>query len=96
MFVGKEPQLGIAHKFLELKYAGAAIGSLGRHTQITPDGMPVFDNGVEVLFKVGPGNPSWFSSWCRPKKIQIIFISQLTQTVTFGLTKLAVILFYRR
>lgn len=31
---------------------GAAIGSLGRHTQIIPDGMPVFDDRVEVLFKV--------------------------------------------
>lgn len=61
MFVGKLPQLCIAHKFLELKYAGAAIGSLGRHTQITSDGMPVFDSGVEVLFKVGPDHPSWFS-----------------------------------
>ena len=30
------------------------------------------------------------------KSSQIIYISQLTQTVTFGFTKLAVILFYRR
>lgn len=58
-------------------FVGAAIGSLGRHTQIMPDGMPVFDGRSEVLF-------------------EIIYISQLTQTVTFGLTKLAVILFYQR
>ena len=27
---------------------------------------------------------------------QVIYISQLTQTITFGFTKAAVILFYRR
>lgn len=30
------------------------------------------------------------------KSSQVIYISQLTQTVTFGFTKLAVVLFYRR
>lgn len=54
MFVGNFLQLGRYHKVVDLKRAGAAIGSLGRHTQITPDGMPVFDHRVEVLFKVGP------------------------------------------
>lgn len=58
-------------------FVGAAIGSLGRHSQISPDGMPVFDDHFVVLFKV-------------------LYISQLTQTITFGFTKLAVILFYRR
>ncbi|KAL9130162.1 MAG: hypothetical protein Q9175_007099 [Cornicularia normoerica] len=58
-------------------FVGAALGSLGRHTQVTPDGMPIFDSRMEVFFK-------------------IIYISQLTQTVTFGLTKVAVVLFYRR
>ncbi|KAF6233129.1 hypothetical protein HO173_008673 [Letharia columbiana] len=58
-------------------FVGAAVGSLGRHTRVTPDGMPIFDGRMEVFFK-------------------IIYISQLTQTVTFGLTKIAVVLFYRR
>ena len=40
--------------FADLRCAGAANGSLGRHTQITSDNMPVFDHGVEVLFKVSP------------------------------------------
>ncbi|CAD6590567.1 MAG: hypothetical protein ASARMPREDX12_004421 [Alectoria sarmentosa] len=58
-------------------FVGAAIGDLGRHTNVTPDGMPIFNRRMEVLFK-------------------IIYISQLTQTVAFGLTKVAVVLFYRR
>ena len=53
MFVGEYLQLGRYRKLNEIEYLGAAIGSLGRHTQITPDGMPVFDDRVEVLFKVG-------------------------------------------
>lgn len=52
MFVGKHLQLWRYYQFAHLTYAGAAIGSLGRHTQITHDGMPVFDDRVEVLFKV--------------------------------------------
>ena len=40
--------------FVDLEHVGAARGSLGRHTQITPDGMPIFDSRIEVLFKVGP------------------------------------------
>ena len=54
MFVGTDSQLSGNYKSAELKYAGAAVGSLGRHTQITPDGMPIFDDGVEVMFKVSP------------------------------------------
>ncbi|MCJ1453372.1 hypothetical protein MMC28_003719, partial [Mycoblastus sanguinarius] len=56
---------------------GAAIGALGRHTHLSPDGFPVFDHRMEVMF-------------------EITYFSQLTQTLTFGLTKLAVVLFYRR
>ena len=33
-------------------FAGAATGSLGRHSQISTDGMPVFDERFVVLFKV--------------------------------------------
>ena len=44
-------------RFVDLEYAGAARGSLGRHTQITPDGMPIFDSRMEVLFRVGPVVP---------------------------------------
>ncbi len=53
MFVGMYLPPGRCHKLNEIECLGAAIGSLGRHTQITPDGMPVFDGRVEVLFKVG-------------------------------------------
>ena len=41
---------------VDLIRAGAAIGSLGRHTPIAPDGMPVFNNRYEVLLKVGHDN----------------------------------------
>ena len=54
MFVGRYLRQERSSVFVDLRCAGAAIGSLGRHTQITPDGMPVFDHGVEVLFKVSP------------------------------------------
>lgn len=47
-------QLGRYDKFADTEYAGAARGGLGRHTQITPDGIPIFDGRMEVLFKVGP------------------------------------------
>ena len=57
MFVGKYLQLGRYCNFVDCDYAGAAIGSLGRHTQVTPDGMPVFDGRMEVFFKVGPDLP---------------------------------------
>ena len=56
MFVGKIPWLRRSHGSVDRKCAGAAIGSLGRHTRITPDGMPIFDDRSEVLLKVGPSN----------------------------------------
>lgn len=56
---------------------GTAAGSLGRHSQVTSEGEPVFNARAEVFLKV-------------------VYISQLTQTITFGFTKAAVILFYRR
>lgn len=31
---------------------GTSSGALGRHTSLTPDGMPVFDRRMEVLFEV--------------------------------------------
>lgn len=37
---------------------GASIGALGRHTQITPDGIPVFDGRMEVFLKVVPDDPT--------------------------------------
>lgn len=58
-------------------FVGTAIGSLGQHTEIQKDGMPVFDHRLRVFE-------------------QILFASQLTQTLTFGSTKLSVLLFYKR
>lgn len=58
-------------------FVGAATGSLGRHTEVTSENMPVFSDRAEVFGK-------------------ITYISQLTQTMTFGFTKIAVILSYRR
>ncbi len=52
MFVGKYLWLGRFYKILNPKCAGAAIGSLGRHTQITPDGTPILGSRFEVLLKV--------------------------------------------
>lgn len=97
MFVGKYLQLRGYRSFVDFQYLGAAIGDLGRHTQITPDGMPVFDIRVEVLFKVSADVPKLLTVHVTNlNNSQIIYISQLTQTATFGLTKVAVILFYRR
>ncbi|KAL2058302.1 hypothetical protein ABVK25_001028 [Lepraria finkii] len=56
---------------------GIAIGDLGRHTQVTPDGWPVLDHHTEIF-------------------LQITYATQLTQTLAFGFTKLAVIFFYKR
>ena len=53
MFVGKYVQLARDGNLTDLYCAGAAIGSLGRHTHVTPDGMPIFDERMEVFFKVG-------------------------------------------
>lgn len=61
MFVGKYLLLNRYRAFVDFDCAGAALGSLGRHTQVTPDGMPIFDSRMEVFFKVGPYNPKLFS-----------------------------------
>ncbi len=58
MFVGRIFQLGKHSKSADLGCAGAALGGLGRHTQITPDGMPIFDDRTEVAFKVGATDPN--------------------------------------
>lgn len=52
MFVGRPFQSENYSELVNLGCAGAAIGGLGRHTRITPDGMPVFDDRVGVTFKV--------------------------------------------
>lgn len=41
----------------DLGCAGAALGGLGRHTQITPDGMPILDHHVQVSYKVDATGP---------------------------------------
>ena len=48
-----------------IKYncAGAALGSLGRHTQVKPDGLPNFDSRMVVLFKVD-SVLGRFTRWC--------------------------------
>ena len=52
MFIGEYLQLGRYGKFVDSECAGAARGGLGRHTQVTPDGIPIFDSRMEVLFEV--------------------------------------------
>ena len=52
MFVGRLSQSKNYSKYADLGYAGAALGGLGRHTQITPDGMPIFDGHTKVTFQV--------------------------------------------
>ena len=39
-------------------FLGAAIGALGRHSQVTPDGLPVFDNRMKVFFEVVTDDPT--------------------------------------
>lgn len=58
-------------------FVGTAMSSLGQHTRIDDDGMPVFNHRLAIFE-------------------EIVFASQLTQTLTFGFTKLSVLLFYRR
>lgn len=57
MFVGKYLQLGRFCKVVDIECAGAAIGGLGRHTNVTPDGMPIFNGRMEMLFTLGLNNP---------------------------------------
>ena len=54
MVVGKQFPLGRYHRFAEIERLGTAIGSLGRHSQVTSEGMPVFNARAEVLLKVSP------------------------------------------
>ncbi|KAL2039833.1 hypothetical protein N7G274_007234 [Stereocaulon virgatum] len=56
---------------------GAATGDLGRHTQVTSEGLPMVDHHTEIF-------------------LQITYATPLTQTLTFGFTKLAVLFFYKR
>ena len=58
MFVGKILQSNKKNpNFADLGCVGAALGGLGRHTSITPDGMPIFDDHVQLTFKVGATDP---------------------------------------
>ena len=52
MFVGEYFRVHISQKHSNPKVIGAAIGALGRHTQVTSSGVPVFDSRMEVFFKV--------------------------------------------
>ena len=53
MFVGKIPWIAGSCKLSTYdSFVGAAIGALGRHTKVTPEGSPVFDSRMEVFFKV--------------------------------------------
>ncbi|CAF9939787.1 MAG: hypothetical protein ALECFALPRED_008288 [Alectoria fallacina] len=54
-------------------FVGTALGNLGRHTKIAPDGSPVFNHQLEINYA-----------------------SLMTSTLTFGLTKLSVLLLYKR
>ncbi|KAM0802748.1 hypothetical protein BDR22DRAFT_970990 [Usnea florida] len=54
-------------------FVGTALGDLGRHTAIAPDGYPVLTRGLEINYA-----------------------SLMTSTLTFGLTKLSVLLLYKR
>lgn len=97
MVVGKQFPLDGYYRSAELERLGTAIGSLGRYNQATSDGMPVFNARGEVLLKVSP-ELQWLvlPDYTDLDIWQVIYISQLTQTITFGFTKAAVILFYRR
>ena len=68
MFVGKYHKLGIIIEFVNLECVGATVGGLGQDAQVTPDGMPIYDDGTEVYLKVGPDNP------------KLIYLMVLTQT----------------
>ena len=54
MVVGKQFLLGNQDTLTEVEQLGTAIGSLGRHSQVTAEGMPVFNSRAEVLLKVSP------------------------------------------
>ena len=38
-------------------FLGAGVGALGRHSQVTPDGIPVFDKRMKVFFEVVTDDP---------------------------------------
>lgn len=57
MFVGKYLLPSGYRTIVDSQCTGAAVGGLGRHTQFTPDGIPVFDGRMEILFKVSHKTP---------------------------------------
>ena len=52
MFVGKYLQLSRHRKYAKPKCEGAAVGSLGRHTEVTSESIPIFSDRAEVFGKV--------------------------------------------
>ena len=52
MFVGEYFHARNFRKHSNSRIIGAAVGALGRHTQVTSSDVPVFDSRMEVFFKV--------------------------------------------
>ncbi len=67
------------------------MGDLGRHTKIGPDGMPIVDHIFMQVCYVGVPYQVAKNGW-----VQISYASAMTTTLTFGLTKLSFLLFYKR
>lgn len=80
-------------------YIGTANGDLGRHTQIgEKDGypFPIITHRTKVFQQVSPIFVSTVLMTCASSAIQVVYATSLTQVLTFGFTKLAVLLFYQR
>ncbi len=67
---------------------GTAMGDLGRHTKIGPDGMPIVDHIFMQVCYVGAPYQVAKNGW-----VQISYASAMTTKLTFGLTKLSFLLF---
>ncbi|CAF9929271.1 MAG: hypothetical protein ALECFALPRED_004287 [Alectoria fallacina] len=66
-------------------FVGAAIGGLGRHTNVTPDGMPIFNGRMEMLFTLGLNNPKIFTL----RTFSIISWVMIGLTITWTIAFLA-------
>ena len=70
------------------------MGDLGKHTYIF-EGFPIYTAQTRVFQQVGCGTLSRRFTM-RLMEVQILYAVLITTVLTFGFTKLAILLFYKR
>ncbi len=97
MFIGKVLQLYTMTLEAELQRLGSAKGDLARHVQMSKihKGHPIRTHRVEVFEQVRDHKHEVKGTKSLTVN-QIEFATLLAQVLTFGFTKLSVLLFYKR